>query len=180
MSWHIHLIKIVIYRNRWCKFQDDIFEAKWDMNTWIYKWIWEKLFKFLPANWPSNLTIAHGQQTCRNHEKRTKTQTKTWKCFAKDIQILSSSEGFPSHYSDVIMGTIVSQITSLTIVYSTVYSDADQRKHQSSVSLAFVRGIHLGLVNSPHKWPVTRKMFPFDDVIMNRTNWFNASTQWNQ
>ena len=70
------------------------------------------------------------------------------------------------HYNDVIMDTIASQITSLTIVYSTVYSDADQRKHQSSASLAFVRGIHRGPVNSPHKWPVTRKMFPFDDVIM--------------
>ena len=64
------------------------------------------------------------------------------------------------------MGTISSQITSLAIVYSTVYSDADQRKHQSSASLAFVRGIHRGPVNSPHKWPVTRRMFPFDDVIM--------------
>ena len=46
------------------------------------------------------------------------------------------------HYSDVIMGVMASQITSLTIVYSTVYSGADQRKHQSSASLAFVRGIH--------------------------------------
>ena len=63
------------------------------------------------------------------------------------------------HYGDVIMGTIASQITSLTIVYSTVYSDADQRKHQSSASLAFVRGIHRGPVNSPHKWPVARKCF---------------------
>ena len=70
------------------------------------------------------------------------------------------------HYGDVIMGVIASQITSLTIAYSTVYSDADQRKHQSSASLAFVRGIHRGPVNSAHKWPVTRKMFPFDDVIM--------------
>ena len=69
------------------------------------------------------------------------------------------------HYSDVIMGTIASQNTNLTIVYSTVYS-ADQRKHQSSASLAFVRAIHRGPVNSPHKWPVTRKVFPFDDVIM--------------
>ena len=67
------------------------------------------------------------------------------------------------------MGAIASLITSLTIVYSTVYSDADQRKHQSSASLAFVWGIHLGPVNSPHKWPVRRKMFPFDDVIMNKT-----------
>ena len=64
------------------------------------------------------------------------------------------------------MGAIASQITSLAIVYSTIYSDADQIKHQSSASLAFVRGIHRGPVNSPHKWPVTRKMFPFDDVIM--------------
>ena len=59
------------------------------------------------------------------------------------------------------MGMIASQITSLTIVYSIVYSDADKRKHQSSASLAFVRGIHRWPVNSPHKWPVTRKMFPF-------------------
>ena len=71
-----------------------------------------------------------------------------------------------THYDDVIMSAIASLITSLTIVYSAVYSGADQRKHQSSVSLAFVRGIHWGPVNSPHKWPVTRKMFPFDDVIM--------------
>ena len=70
------------------------------------------------------------------------------------------------HYDDVLMGAIASQITSLTIVYSTVYSGADQSKHQSSASLAFVWGIHRGPVNSPHKWPVTRKMFPLDDVIM--------------
>ena len=42
------------------------------------------------------------------------------------------------HYDDVIMSTIASQITSLTIVYSTIYSGADQSKHQSSASLAFV------------------------------------------
>ena len=67
------------------------------------------------------------------------------------------------------MGAMTSQITSLTVVYSTVYSGADQRIHQSSASLAFVRGIHRWPVNSPHKWPVMRKMFPFDDVIMNHT-----------
>ena len=64
------------------------------------------------------------------------------------------------------MGIVASQITSLTIVYSAVYSGADQRKHQSSASLAFVRGIHRGPGNYPHKWPVTREMFPCDDVIM--------------
>ena len=66
------------------------------------------------------------------------------------------------HYNDVIMGVAATQITSLSIAFSTVHSGADQRKHQSSASLAFVRGP----VNSPHRWPVTRKMFPFDDVIM--------------
>ena len=66
------------------------------------------------------------------------------------------------------MDTVASQITSLTIVYSTVYSDTDQRKHQSSTPLAFVRGIHREPVDSPHKRPVTRQMFPFDDVIMYR------------
>ena len=64
------------------------------------------------------------------------------------------------------MGTMASQITSLTIVYSTGYSGTDQRKRQSSVSLAFVQEIRRWPVKSPHKWPVTRKIFPFDDVIM--------------
>ena len=64
------------------------------------------------------------------------------------------------------MGAIVSQITSLAIVYSIVYSDADQRKHQSSASLASVHGIHRRPVNSSHKGAVTRKIFSFDDVIM--------------
>ena len=64
------------------------------------------------------------------------------------------------------MTAMASQITSLAMVYSTVYLGTDQRKHQSSASLAFVWGIHRGPVNSPHKGPVTRKMFPFDDVIM--------------
>ena len=70
------------------------------------------------------------------------------------------------HHNDVIMSTMASKITSLTIVYSSVYSGADKRKHQSSASLAFVGGIHRWPVNSPHKGPVTRKMSPFDDVIM--------------
>ena len=76
-----------------------------------------------------------------------------------------SSAG-PSHYGDVIMGTIASQITSLTIVYSTVYSDADQRKKSKLRVTGLCVGIHRGPVNSRHKWPVTRKIFPFDDVIM--------------
>ena len=64
------------------------------------------------------------------------------------------------------MSAMASQITSLTSVYSTVYSGGDQRKHQSSASLAFVREIHRRPVISPRKGPVTRKMLPFDDVIL--------------
>ena len=74
------------------------------------------------------------------------------------------------HYCDVKMGAIgaspITQITRVTIVYSTVHSGADQRKHQSSAWLGFVRGIHRWPVNSPHKRPVTQEMFPFDDVNM--------------
>ena len=70
------------------------------------------------------------------------------------------------HYNDIIMRVIASQVTSLPIAYSTVYLGADKRKHQSSVSLAFVQRIHRRPVNSPHTGPVMQKMFPFDDVIM--------------
>ena len=72
------------------------------------------------------------------------------------------------HYSDVIMSAMASQITGVSIVYFTVCSGADQRKHQSSASLAFVRGIHRWPVNSPHKEPVTRKTLSFDYVLMNK------------
>ena len=64
------------------------------------------------------------------------------------------------------MSALASQITSLTIVSLIVYSGTDQRKYQSSASLAFVWGIHCWPVNSPHKGPVTWKMFPFEDFIM--------------
>ena len=74
------------------------------------------------------------------------------------------------------MSATVSQITSLTFAYSTVYSGANQEKHQSSASLVFVRGIHRWPVNSPYKEPVMRKMLPFDDVIRHwrevRFDWF--------
>ena len=68
------------------------------------------------------------------------------------------------HYSDVIMSAVASQIAVVSIVYWTVCSGAGQRKHQSFVSLAFVRVIYRSPVNSPHKGPVTRKNLSFDDV----------------
>ena len=70
------------------------------------------------------------------------------------------------HHGDVLMSAMASQITDVPIVYSIVFSGEDQRKHQSSASLAFVRGIHRWPLNSSHQGPITRKMFPFDDIIM--------------
>ena len=80
------------------------------------------------------------------------------------------------HYGNVIMSAMASQIASLTVVYSTVCSGADQRRPQSSVSQAFVRGIHRWLANSPHKRQVTRKMLSSDDVIMT-TYWLIESVK---
>ena len=108
---------------------------------------------------------------------RTKGQLRG-KCFH-----LMTSSWICWHYSDDIMGPMASPITSLTLIYSTVYSGADYKKHQSSPSLAFVRGIHRWPVKSPHKGPVTRKMFPFDDVIMEVKSYFTIissppGTRW--
>ena len=79
--------------------------------------------------------------------------------FAKKLSYIYCNNQY--HYNGVIMSAMASQITSLTIVYPNVYSGADQRKHQSSASLAFVRGIHRWPVNFSHKGPVTRKCFHF-------------------
>ena len=85
---------------------------------------------------------------------------------------IKHSVGQQLHYIDVIMGAMASQIICLTIFCSTVYTGADQREHQSAVSLAFVRRIHRWPVNSLYEWPVTRKMFPFEDVIMIMWWWY--------
>ena len=79
---------------------------------------------------------------------------------------MTSYSNLGIHCSDVIMRAIASQITGVSIVCTSVGSGGDQRKHQSSASLAFVREIQPRSVNTPHKRPVSRKMSPFDDVIM--------------
>ena len=79
-------------------------------------------------------------------------------------------------YNDVIMCAMASQITSIAIVYSTIHSDVDQRKHQSSVLLAYAHSPVTG--ESPHKGPVTRKMFPFDNVIMYSGLGTNRISPW--
>ena len=70
------------------------------------------------------------------------TPNKLWKAGIYLIGNYRNTVVVRRHYIDVIMSAIASQITSLTIVYSTVYSGTDERKHQSFASLAFVRGIH--------------------------------------
>ena len=75
------------------------------------------------------------------------------------------------HYYDVIMSGMASQIAGVSIVYLTFCSAVDEKKYQSSASMAFVRGIHRWPVNSPHIGPVTRKMFPFDNVIISLSVW---------
>ena len=106
------------------------------------------------------------------------TTHQTWMCLFKSVKmpwltynsrVHDDMNLFPLpyqyHYDDVRMGAIASQITSLTIVYSTVYSDADKKTSKLRVTGLCV-GNSPGEVTSPHKGPVTRKMFPFDDVIM--------------
>ena len=85
--------------------------------------------------------------------------------FALCYVLLWCSVGFTLRWRHNGRDSVSNHQPYRAIIYSTVYSDADERKHQSSASLAFVWGIHRSPVNSPHKWPVTRKMFPFHDVI---------------
>ena len=81
---------------------------------------------------------------------------------------------FSSHYSDVIISAMASQITGISIVYSIVCSGSDHIKHQRSASLTFVRGIHRWPVNSPHKGPVKRKCF---HLMMSL--WYTIHRCWN-
>ena len=114
-----------------------------------------------------------------------------WQGSAKTASGLGYGEVITSHNNDVLMSAMTSQITGASVVCSTVGSGTDQRKSQSSASLAFVRGIHRWPMNSPHKRPVTRKMFPFDEVIMHikqsvwlschglsRLNWRSRYRAW--
>ena len=77
-------------------------------------------------------------------------------------------------YSDVAMSTMASQITAVSTVYLTMCSGADQRKHQSFAPLSFVRGIYRWPVDSHHHRPVTRKMFPFDYIIIATGMWVKS------
>ena len=76
------------------------------------------------------------------------------------------------------LGSMASQSPASRLFTQLLVQGADQTKHQSSASLAFVRGIHWWLVNSPHKGPVMRKRFPFHDVIMCQSKIFLINVPW--
>ena len=120
---------------------------------------------FSVPNNHSNQRRLLSNQTPRNRFRQNKIYISSTKLDFK-LSSLIIVVPYSSHYSEVTIGAMAPQITGVSSVYSTVCSGTDQRKHQSSASLAFVRRVHRGLVNSPHKGQVTRKMFPFDDVIM--------------
>ena len=137
--------------------------------TWIIGLLWGHPLQMTSYAWLWWWLCWYSVNEFHAHQKETKCVTRWPKPRAGLAGFIWQDWGKECgqyHYNDVMMGSMASQITSLTIVYSVAYSGADQRKHQSSVSVAFVRGLLRGPVNSPHKWPVTRKMFPFDDVIM--------------
>ena len=139
----------------------------WDLSFWVNPRHWHWIFKVKDWNrlimgigGPIDIERNRCELIIDDHDHDVCVTMLGW------VDVPHSDRVDLRHYSDVIKGSIASQITSLTIVYSTVYSGTDQRKHQSVASLAFEWGIHRGPVNSPHKGPVTRKLVPFDDVIM--------------
>ena len=127
-----------------------------------------EILQLIISNWSS--VILCNQNTLQVYSPRISVPSHQWPC---SPLMPPCRETRYIHYCDVIMSALASQITRVSIVCPTACSGLDQRKHQSSTSLAFVRGIHRSPGNSPHKGPVTRKMFPLDDVSMRRTHAHN-------
>ena len=153
-----------------------IFQISYKVVFWYY---WVRDLRYNDVTWASwRLTSATIRLVVKQHVKdhnKEKTKLHIDSQFWEEFNGSVMRKSFPchvaimrfylTHYSDVIM--MVSQITGVSIVYPTVCPGADETKHPSSASLAFVvREIHRWPVNSPHKGPVTRKKFLFDDVIM--------------
>ena len=126
----------------------------------------QSILIFVKENWThlrtprSVMSISVSTEKLYLHEIK---YTYIWKRYLSCIDCAMYTTHW--HYNYVIMSATVSQITGISIVCLTVCSGTNQRKHQSSASRAFVKGIHRWPVDSPHKGPVTQKMFPFDDVV---------------
>ena len=115
--------------------------------------------------WPFPMAIRHWGKHAECHHIKGLSHRIGCRYFTKWSESGHGTQG-AFRCNDIIIGAMVSQITGVSIVYSTVCSGADQRKHQSSASLAFMREIRRWPLNSPHKRLAMRKMFPFDDIIM--------------
>ena len=134
----------------------------------------EPLHRMIPMHHITNVTavleISFANTQCSNyfltHYPFTKWPPFHWRHLQMNTQFCISIQISLKLYGDAIMGAMASRITGVSIVYSTFCSHADQRKRQNSASLAFVRRIHRWPLNSPHKGPAPRKIFPFDYVIM--------------
>ena len=133
----------------------DAWHPIWKLHEFFYFWV--KAIHSCVGLSVCNILVCV-QQMCKNYKILLHDQ--------KSSQRYYYSAVAHTHHSDVIMSVMASQVTSVSIVYSIVCCDADQRKHQSFASLPLVRGIRRRPVDSHHKGPVTRKMIPFDDVIM--------------
>ena len=140
----------------------DVYIRQWNQGSSVYAPSqWETtLHCNVVSHWLGTNTIGFSVwQATRHYQTNDDYRKKSMEIWIKK-----------QYYSDVIMSAMASQITyiSISIVCSTACLGVDQRKHQRSASLAFVRGIHRYPLNSLHKGQVTRKMFPFDDVIMKK------------
>ena len=139
-------MKSIIYINQCC----------WSLLVFtgqiVLLWTIHSLWDFLDQGkfWPSSSEIPVSWLLTLQ-EVAVRLQTNQWSDYVKIWSVDS---------------VLYSSSLIVSILYSAVCLDADQRKHQSSAPMAFMRVIHRWPVNSPHKGPVTRKMFPFDDVIV--------------
>ena len=134
------------------KYCSDHFISIWMRAKWNFHHIWIVMEKLLVKWAPVSCRPHNGKTAYHNNNPYHK------------LKMLLNMLAF--HYYDVIKGAMASQITSLAIVYSTDYSGTDQRKHQSSTSLAFVRGIH--------RWPVIGGEF----LTKRASNTENISIWW--
>ena len=139
---------------------------------YIINWAIRSMFQWNSIR-ISNIYIQQKYTFYSMHLKLLSAKHRPLHSLAKDPEALDSGRWILlSHNGDVIISVMASQITGVSSVCSTVCSNADQRKHQSSASLAFLKGIHRSPVDSPQR-PVARKMFSFDDVIMGITRILN-------
>ena len=174
----LHCIYMYLYINK-----EQNIESVWARtikSMYIFPWL--PNIYLVDSEWilsEKNNSALISEKSSFNYYSKYCANVSDWKtCYGDDINtffrsliflvVIATIETLKTtfHYSDVITGPMGSQNTSPINVYSSEYSGTDQRKHLISASLAFVRGFHRWPLISRHRWPLTRKMFKFYDVIM--------------